>query len=155
MFKQRAGLNAVQVAYKGTQDAVNDMNNGLLDFIWSDAVFGLAQAKGGKLKILAVTSDKRSSLDPSLPTMQESGVPNYHLEAWWGAWFPRNTPRPIVDQTAKWLNEILASDEAKTFFSASAPAELFPGNPESLQSYLAADVPRWTEVLTLAKVERQ
>ena len=77
LLKERAGLKAVQVAYKSTPEALNDMNNGLIDFLWSDATFGLAQAKGGKLRMLAVTPNKRSELDPSCRPMQESGVPNF------------------------------------------------------------------------------
>jgi tripartite-type tricarboxylate transporter receptor subunit TctC len=155
LLKERTGIEAVQVAYKSTPDAMNDMNNGLIDFLWSDATFGLAQARGGKMRVLAVTSNTRSGLDPSLPTIQESGVPNYHLEAWWGAWYPAKTPRPIVEQTAKWLNEILASDETKEFLAKSAPADPFPGTPESTLAYLKQDIPRWAEVFQLAKIERQ
>jgi tripartite-type tricarboxylate transporter receptor subunit TctC len=155
LLKERTGIEAVQVAYKSTPDAMNDMANGLIDFLWSDATFGLAQAQGGKMRVLAVTSNTRSGLDPSLPTIQESGVPNYHLEAWWGAWYPAKTPRPIVEQTAKWLNEILASDETKEFLAKSAPADPFPGTPESALAYLKQDIPRWAEVFQLAKIERQ
>jgi tripartite-type tricarboxylate transporter receptor subunit TctC len=155
LLKERTGLKAVQVAYKSTPEALNDMTNGLIDFLWADATFGLAQAKGGKLRVLAVTSDTRSGLDPSLPTLQESGVPNYHLEAWWGAWYPAKTPRPIVEQTATWLNEILASDDTKQFLTTSAPADPFPGTPESALAYLKQDIPRWAEVFQIAKIERQ
>jgi len=155
LLKERTGIKAVGVAYKSTPEALNDMNNGLLDFLWSDATFGLAQARGGKMRVLAVTPNTRSGLDPSLPTMQESGAPNYHLEAWWGAWYPAKTPRPIVDQTAKWLNEILASPETKEFLAKNAPADPFPGTPESTFEYLKQDIPRWAEMFKLAKVERQ
>jgi len=157
LLKERTGgaIKAVSVAYKSTPDALNDMNNGLLDFLWSDATFGLAQAKGGKMRALAVTSNTRSALDPSLPTIQESGVPNFHVEAWWGAWYPAKTPQPIVDQTAKWLNEILASPETQEFLAKNAPSEPFPGTPESALEYLKADIPRWAEMFTIAKVDPQ
>ncbi|HWL04134.1 MAG TPA: tripartite tricarboxylate transporter substrate binding protein [Xanthobacteraceae bacterium] len=155
LLKQRTGMKAVQVAYKSTPEALNDMNNGMIDFLWSDATFGIAQARGGKMKLLAVTPNQRSALAPDLPTLQESGVPNFHLEAWWGAWYAANTPRPIVEQTAKWLNDILASEDTKKFLSTSAPADPFPGTPESALEYLKQDIPRWTEVYELAKIPRQ
>ena len=154
LLKARTGLTAVQVSYKSTPDALNDMTNGLIDFLFSDATFGLGQARGGKLKVLAVTSNTRTGLAPELPTIQESGVPNYHLEAWWGAWYPAKTPQPIVEQTAKWLNEILASPESKEFLQHTAPADPFPGTPQSCYDYLKEDIPRWAEVFTLAKVPR-
>jgi tripartite-type tricarboxylate transporter receptor subunit TctC len=155
LLKERTGLKAVQVPYKSTPEALGDMNNGLIDFLWSDATFGIGQARGGKLRILAVTSNERSALDPSIPTVQESGVPNYHVAAWWGAWYPKGTPKPIVDQTAKWLNEILANPEVKEYFAKTAPAEPFPGTPESCEEYLKQDIPRWAELFKLAKVEPQ
>lgn len=155
LLNERAGLKAVNVAYKSTPEGLNDLNSGLIDFLWADATFALAQQKGGKLKVLAVTPNQRSGLDPSIPTMQENGVPNFHLEAWWGAWYAANTPKPIVDQTAKWLNEILASAEGKEFLSKTAPADPFPGTPESTFEYLKADIPRWAEVFKLAKIEPQ
>jgi tripartite-type tricarboxylate transporter receptor subunit TctC len=155
LLNERAGLKAVGVAYKSTPEAMNDMTNGLIDYLFSDATFGLAQAKGGKMRMLAFTSDSRSELDPNLPTMQESGVPNYNVTAWWGAWFPAKTPRPIVDKTAKWLNEILADPETKEFLAKTAPADPFPGTPESTYEYLRQDIPRWAELYKLAKIQPQ
>ena len=155
LLNERSGMKAVNVAYKSTPEALNDLNAGLIDFLWADATFSLAQQKGGKLKVLAVTPSQRSGLDPSIPTMQEGGVPNYHLEAWWGAWYAANTPKTIVDQTAKWLNEILASADGKKFLAETAPADPFPGTPESAYEYLKADIPRWAEMFKLAKIDPQ
>ena len=155
LLNERMGLKAVSVAYKSTPEAMNDMTNGLIDYLFSDATFGLAQAKGGKMRMLAFTSAARSELDPNLPTMQESGVPNYNVTAWWGAWYPAKTPKPIIDQTSKWLNEILADPETKEFLAKTAPADPFPGTPESTLEYLKQDIPRWTELYTLAKVQPQ
>ena len=155
LLNERAGLRAVGVAYKSTPEAMNDMTNGLIDFLFSDSTFGLAQGKAGKMRMLAFTSSKRSALDPDLPTVQESGVPNYHLEAWWGAWYPAKTPRPIVDQTAKWFGEMLAEQETKDFIVKSMSAEPFPGTPESTYEYLKQDIPRWAELYKLAKVQPQ
>jgi tripartite-type tricarboxylate transporter receptor subunit TctC len=155
LLKERAGIKAVQVPYKSTPEALNDMNSGNLDYLWSDATFGLGQHRNGRLRALAVTTSTRSGLEPSLPTVQESGVPNFHLEAWWGAWYPAKTPAPIVNKMSEWLNQILADQETKDYFSKGAIAEPFPGNPGSLQAYLKQDIPRWAEVFKLAKVEPQ
>jgi tripartite-type tricarboxylate transporter receptor subunit TctC len=155
LLNERAGLKAVGVAYKSTPEAMNDMNNGMIDYLFSDATFGLNQARGGNMRMLAFTSNERSQLDPNLPTMQESGVPNYNVTAWWGAWYPAKTPKPIIDQTSKWLNEILADPATKEFLARTAPSDPFPGTPESTLEYLKQDIPRWTELYTLAKVPPQ
>jgi tripartite-type tricarboxylate transporter receptor subunit TctC len=155
LLKERSGIKAVAVPYKSTPEALNDMKAGLIDFLWSDATFGLGQARSGNIRALAVTTSTRSSLAPDLPTLKESGVPNFHLEAWWGAWFPAKTPRPIVDKMAGWLNGILNDPETRAFFSSRSIAEPFPGSPESLREYLKQDIPRWAEVFKLAKVQPQ
>lgn len=155
LLKARTGLKAVAVPYKSTPEALNDMRAGFIDFLWADATFGLGQVRGGNLRALAVTTATRSGLDPAIPTLQESGVPDFHLEAWWGAWFPAKTPQPIVDQMAAWLNQILADRETKEHFAKSAVADPFPGSPGSLHDYLKQDINRWAAVLKLAKVEPQ
>lgn len=155
LLKDRTGLTAVAVPYKSTPDATNDMLNGLVDYLWSDITYALGQVKAGRMKALAITSGERTQLDPALPTLKESGVRDFQLEAWWGAWYPANTPRPIVDQMSKWLNEILADPATKEHFAKVVPADPFPGTPESTYEYLKQDIPRWAEVFRLAKVEPQ
>jgi tripartite-type tricarboxylate transporter receptor subunit TctC len=155
LFNDRAGLQAVAVPYKSTPEAMNDLNNGFIDYLWSDATFSLGQMRQGRLRVLAMTTAERSSLEPSIPTLQESGVPNFHLAAWWGAWYPAKTPQAIVDRMQVWLNEILTEPETKEYFGKTAPADLFPGTADSLLQYLKDDIPRWAEVYRLAKIEPQ
>jgi tripartite-type tricarboxylate transporter receptor subunit TctC len=155
LLKERTGLKTVQVPYKSTPEALNDMAGGNIDYLWSDATFGLAQAKAGRMRVLAVTSATRSSLAPDVPTMQEAGVRDFDLVAWWGAYYPAGTPKPIVDKMSGWLNAILASDEAKAHFANVAPSETFPGTPESARDYLAKEIPKWGEAFRMAKIEPQ
>jgi len=155
LLKDRTGLQSVAVPYKSTPEAMNDMTNGLIDFLWSDITFALGQAKTGNMRLLAITSKERTSLDPSLPTLSESGVRDFALEAWWGAWYPANTPKPIVEQMSKWLNEVLNDPEARARLIKVSPSDPFPGTPESAYEYLKQDIPRWEEVFKLAKIERQ
>jgi tripartite-type tricarboxylate transporter receptor subunit TctC len=155
LLKKLAGLTSVQVPYKSTPDALNDMNNGLIDFLWSDITFAISQSKQDRLRLLAVTTKDRTSLEPSLPTLQESGVPDFRLEGWWGAWFPANTPKPVVDLMSKWLNEILNDPESRERMVKIVATDPFPGTPQSTQDYLKQDIPRWAELLKAAKIEPQ
>ena len=155
LFNERTGLKSVPVNYKSTPEALNDLNNGFIDFVWSDATFALGQARQGHMRVLAMTTAERSSLEPSLPTLQDGGVPNFNLSAWWGAWYPAKTPQAIVDKMEAWLNQILAQQETKDYFGKTAPADLFPGTQASLLQYLKDDIPRWAEVYKLAKLEPQ
>jgi tripartite-type tricarboxylate transporter receptor subunit TctC len=155
LLKDRTGIQSVAVPYKSTPEAMNDMTNGLIDFLWSDITFALGQAKAGHMRLLGITSKERTTLDPSLPTLSESGVRDFALEAWWGAWYPANTPKPIVEQMSKWLNEMLTDPETKARLIKVSPSDPFPGTPESAYEYLKQDIPRWAEVFKLAKIERQ
>jgi tripartite-type tricarboxylate transporter receptor subunit TctC len=155
LLNTRTGQKAKGVSYKATPDAVNDMRAGLIDFLWCDATFGLGQARSGNLRVLAVSTAARSGLAPEVPTMQESGVADFHLEAWWAAWFPAKTPRPYIDQMSAWLNQILADPDTRKYFAERAIADPFPGNPESLKQYFAQEIPRWAELFRIAKVEPQ
>jgi tripartite-type tricarboxylate transporter receptor subunit TctC len=155
LLNARAGLKSVAVPYKSTVESMNDLNSGFIDFVWTDATFALGLMRQGKLRVLAVTTQTRSNLDPSIPTLQESGVGSFHLEAWWGAWFPAKTPQAIVDQMATWLNAILDDPETRQFFATAVPSEPFPGTPASLVAYLKDDIPRWAEAYKLSKIEPQ
>jgi tripartite-type tricarboxylate transporter receptor subunit TctC len=155
LLKDRTGLQSVAVPYKSTPEAMNDMNNGLIDFLWSDITFALGQAKQNHMRLLAVTSKERTNLDNTIPTLMESGVRDFSLEAWWGAWYPAKTPKPIVDQMSKWLNEVLADPAARERLAKVVPADPFPGTPESTYEYLKNDIPRWAEVFKLAKIAPQ
>ena len=101
LYKRIAGFEATRVAYKVTADAMNELLAGQTDFMFMDAVFGLEQARSGKLRALAVTSGERSSLAPELPSMIEGGVPGFDLTAWWGVYLPAGAPQPIVDRLAE------------------------------------------------------
>jgi tripartite-type tricarboxylate transporter receptor subunit TctC len=155
LFNERAGLKSIAVPYKRTVEAMNDLSSGFIDFVWTNATFALGLARQGKLRVLAVTTQNHSSLDPSIPTLQESGVGNFHLEAWWGAWFRARTPQPIVDKVAAWLNQILNDPNTRQFFTTAVPSEPFPGTPASLVAYLKDDIPRWAEAYRLSKIEPQ
>ena len=107
LFKYMAGIDMLHVPYKANQQALTDLLAGRISVLLNPVLIAGPQAKGGKMRLLGFTSAKRSQLDPNLPTLQESGIANYNVSAWWGAWYPAKTPQPIVDQTAKWLHSLL------------------------------------------------
>jgi tripartite-type tricarboxylate transporter receptor subunit TctC len=154
LYKTISGFGGVSVAYRSTPLAITDMNGGQIDFIFSDATFGVEQAKAGTINALAVTSSKRLSAAPEIPTMAEAGVTGFELIAWWGAWLPAGAPQPVVDKLAGWLNQIVATDESKEFMRRNG-AEPFPGNAKSQMDYQVADTAKWVSVLRAAKFEQQ
>jgi tripartite-type tricarboxylate transporter receptor subunit TctC len=106
------------------------------------------------VRILAVTSAKRSGSLPDVPTLAEAGVPGVDIAPWWGVVVPSGTPRPIVDRLSRWFNEITNSAETKTFL-ARAALDAFPGSPEQMAALIKTETERWGRYVKLAKIEPQ
>ena len=108
-----------------------------------------------KVRILAVTSAKRSGALPDIPTMAELGFKDFDITPWWGVVVPAGTPRPIVEQAlARWFNQITATEDTKQFL-ARAALDAFPGSPESMAALLRTETERWGRYVKLAKIEPQ
>src|SRR5882757_7050278 len=96
LFKSMAGLTWVDVPYKGSGPALNDLISGQVDLMFDQLPSSLAQIQGGRLKAIAVTSRRRTSIAPEIPTMAESGLPAFEATSWWGVFAPPKTPPEIV-----------------------------------------------------------
>jgi tripartite-type tricarboxylate transporter receptor subunit TctC len=152
LYNQIAGLQAVEVHYKTAADSINDMASGALDYGMQDPQFSLAQARQGRLRILAVSTGKRLAANPDLPTMAESGVPGIDLMGWFAAMVPAGTPRPIVDQLNAWFSQVVAADETKRFLN-SFGGDPWIAAPEEGQARLRQDIEAWGAYVRLAKIE--
>ena len=154
LFKSMAGLDTTYVPYKVNPNALADLLAGQLDFIAFDSTWTLAQQKNGFVRILAVTTVKRSAALPEVPTMQEAGFKDYDMTPWWGVLVPAGTPRAVIDKLAGWFNQITNSEEGRQFL-ARAAFDPFPGTPESAARLLNADFERWARYARMAKIEPQ
>ena len=123
LYKRAAGVTAVEVPYRTANDSLNDFASGVIDYGMMDPVFALSQARAGRLRMLAVSTAQRMQAVPDLPTMAEAGVSGVELLTWFAAMVPSATPRPIIDKLNKWFNEVLATEETKTFLNS------FGGDP--------------------------
>jgi tripartite-type tricarboxylate transporter receptor subunit TctC len=154
LFKDAIGIDAKRVAYKNIADSVNDMIAGHTDFTFTDATWVVEQAKAGRIRALAVTSARRSSVLPDVPTLAEAGFPGIELEPWWGVFLPAGAPQPVVTRLASAFDRILAMPETTEFLTRFAN-EPFPGTPDSLRDLLAKEIKRWGELVKLSKIEPQ
>jgi tripartite-type tricarboxylate transporter receptor subunit TctC len=152
LYNQIAGLQAVEVHYKTAADSINDMASGALDYGMQDPQFSLAQARQGRLRILAVSTGERLAANPDLPTMAEAGVPGIDLMGWFAAMVPAGTPRPIVDQLNAWFRQVVSADETKRFLN-SFGGDPWIGTPDEGQARLRQDIAAWAEYVRLAKIE--
>ena len=153
LFKQRLGLKTTYVPFKVTGDAYANLLGGNIDFMSVDSTWS-ATMHPAKVRILAVTSAKRNSSLPDIPTLAELGLGDFDISPWWGVVVPAGTPRPAIERLAGWFNQINALPETRTFLARQA-ADAFPGGPESMAALMKADVERWGRYVKLAKIQPQ
>jgi tripartite-type tricarboxylate transporter receptor subunit TctC len=153
LFKAKLGLKTTYVPFKVTGDAFTNLLGGNIDFMSVDSTWS-ATMHPARVRILAVTSAKRNSSLPDIPTLAELGLTDFDITPWWGVVVPAGTPRPVIDRLAGWFNQIGAQPETRQFLARQA-ADPFPGNPDSMAALMKADVERWGRYVKLAKIEPQ
>ncbi|CAB3634946.1 twin-arginine translocation pathway signal protein [Achromobacter marplatensis] len=132
------------VPYKGMSHALNDLAGGRVDFVIGSFASTASLLKGGKLRVLAVTSPERSQFYPALPTIGE-GQPGYSVELWWGVLAPAGTPAPLVDKLNAEIRGIVNDQKMRAMFAeeSAVPAALtVPQFAELVQ----ADAAKWKQV---------
>ena len=145
-FATAAGIKIVHVPYKGTGPALNDAVGGHIPVAFAPipATYSLAQA--GKLRMLAVTSAKRSTLAPEVPTIAEQGVAGFEAVLRYGLVAPAGTPKPIIDKLNKALNDALKSDEIRKRLALEG-AEPLPSTPQEYAADIDREETQWAKVV--------
>jgi tripartite-type tricarboxylate transporter receptor subunit TctC len=150
IYKQRAGLETVDVSYRTGQDALNDMAGGRVEFAPFDAAFATSQAREGRIRLLAVSAGQRTKALPDIPTMREQGVEMNQL-GWWGGFVAAGTPDPIVQQWNGFFKELLSRKDVIDFHTQIG-ADVFISTPKETHDLLKATVDEWAEFVRIAKI---
>jgi tripartite-type tricarboxylate transporter receptor subunit TctC len=145
-LKLETGISMVHVPYKGLGPALIDLIGGRTHFIISTMASALPQLKAGKLRPIAVTTAKRSSFFPELPTMDEAGVKGYEFSTWYALVVPAGTPEAIVGRLNGEVVKVLNSDTVKQQFAAQG-LEATPSTPGELGAYLKSEIEKWGKVI--------
>ena len=146
LFKALAGVNIVRVGYKGGGPALNDLLAGQVQVLFASAGGIMPHARAGRLRALAVTSAKPSALLPDLPTIAESGLPNYEIVSNDAVFAPPNTPRAVVQRLNQGISHVLgAADVKEKFFKAGV--ETVGSTPEALEETVRRDIARLGKVI--------
>ncbi len=152
LLKSETGLAMVQVPYKTGTQAVADMVNGQLDVTIENISAVLPFVQQGRVKAIAVTSAKRATVLPEVPTVAESGVPGFEVVAWGALVAPAGTSRKTVDRLNTALRAALA-DPAVVRANAALSIEALPSSPEELSALMQREKPRWAEAVRRAGVK--
>lgn len=146
LFKLMAGVDMTMVPYKATPMAYIDIASGQVDAIFDGAASALLQLKGGRLKVLGVTSATRSVLLPDVPTIAESGYPGFEAGAWLGFFAPAGTPKEIIFKLHAEVVKTLQTPAVREKLLQSG-IEVIGGTPEQLGEAVKAEIAKWSRVV--------
>jgi len=146
LFKQRAGISMTPIPYKGGADALSDLIGGRIGALFPDIATGLPQIRAGKIKALAVASEKRVAALPGLPTVGESGYPGFEAWAWQGFVAPAGTPHDVVMKLNGAFAKVMADPAIKQRLSESG-FEPQTSTPEQFAAYMKSEIAKWAKVI--------
>ena len=151
LFMERAHIRLLHVPYKGGAPAVIDTISGQVSMLFAAYPTIAGQMRAGRLRALAVTSSKRVSIAPQLPTIAESGLPGFESTQWWGDYGPAGMPAAVVNRLNAAIDKILHTADIKKRFAVDA-IEPAGGTPADLARYLKEDYDRWGKVVKVAGI---
>lgn len=146
LLKSLAGINLVHVPYKGGGQVVNDVIAGQCEMTFIGAPASLPHVRSGRLRLLAVTTAKRLSLLPDVPTVAESGYPGFDVSASYAVLAPAGTPAPIVARLHSELVKIANLPDIRERFAALG-IESVGNTPEQLTAYMQTDLAKWSKLV--------
>jgi tripartite-type tricarboxylate transporter receptor subunit TctC len=152
LLKAKTGIKLTIVPYKGAGPALNDLLGGHIDGMFDAMPVMVTQAKAGKVTPLAVTSAKRSPALPDIPTMMESGVPDYEMSGWFGILAPGNTPPAITKRLRDEVAKAVAAPDVVAQLDSQGMQAL-ANQPEEWDRYLKAELARYTKIIKDANIK--
>ncbi|QWE14133.1 tripartite tricarboxylate transporter substrate binding protein [Polynucleobacter sp. AP-Sving-400A-A2] len=155
IFQKEAGLKITHVPYKGSGPAMTDLVAGQVNMMVETVPAALPFINAGQLRPLAVTTAKRISMLPDVPTTAESGMPALEVSSTFGVLAPVGTPMPIVDQLNSAIAKLLLNPEVKEAFLKQGVYAAAPTNPKKSAELLAAEVKRWEKVIKEADIKAE
>ncbi len=145
LFKSMTGTSMTHVPYKGRQFAIPDLIGGSIQLMFDNMPSALPMAKEGRIRAIAVTTAKRSSAAPDIPTIAET-IPGFEATTWFALFAPAGTPKPVIDRLHAEVIRVFrlpeVSDKLKTL-----GLEALLSSPEELASYQASEIVKWTKVV--------
>jgi tripartite-type tricarboxylate transporter receptor subunit TctC len=153
LFKEEAKVDILHVPYKGGGAAVTDLISGRVSMMLETIPNALPLARSGQMRAIAVTTKERSSSAPDIPTLAESGLPNFDVSAWTGLFVPAGTPRAIVDRLNAETRRIAGEKHYVDLVQAMG-TNVAASSPEEFGAFVRDDIARWTRVIEHAGIQR-
>ena len=153
LFRRMSGANMVHVPYKGTGPAQTDLLAGQVQVMFGVLAPALPFVRSGKLRALGVTSSKRSSLAPDIPTVSEAGVRNYEAATWYGMLAPAGTSAAIVQKLSGQIEAVLADSDIRARLTTTGFEAAQPMGPKEFGAYIAAEIRKWSSLIKEAGIK--
>jgi tripartite-type tricarboxylate transporter receptor subunit TctC len=146
LFKQRAGVDILHVPYKGSAPAETDLMGGQVQMMFDNMPAAWPHVKAGKLRALAVTTAERSKTAPDLPTMEESGFPNFDVSSWFGILAPAGTPADVVNKLNAAIEKAISKPDVQKRFT-DLGAVTAKTTPAEFGEFIKSEVATWAKVV--------
>jgi tripartite-type tricarboxylate transporter receptor subunit TctC len=150
MLKQMAGVDVTHIPYKGGGPAMTAMLTGEVDFTFATALAAQPHIKGGKVKPLAVTTAKRSSTFPDLPTM-DSIYPGFESDNWYAMFLPAGAPKEVVSKLNSEIVKALKSPDVRDFITKEG-GDPVGSSPDELAKYFKREVDKYAKVIKAGNI---
>ena len=150
-FRIMSGVQVIHVPYKGGGPALTELIGGQVQALFSIALVAMPQVKAGRVRGLAITSARRSTLVPELPTVAESGYPGFECIGWFGVVAPAKTPRTIVELMHREITRALRDPDIERRLHDQG-AEVVAGSSAAFAAYIAAEQLKWAGVIKQAGI---
>ena len=154
LLRLQAGIDVIHVPYKGAGPALADLLGGQVTMMVDNLPSSMSYIKAGKLRALAVTSKNRVAELPDVPTMMQSGFPNFEVTAWFGLFVPAGTPKPIIDKLYVAVKKALETPEIKQRWK-DLGGWAVGDTPANTKIFIAAEKKKWEQVAQQAKIEAE
>ncbi len=146
LFKLLAGIDILHIPYRGSPQAIIALLSGETAMMFSPIPIAMPHVKSGKLRVLGVTTAKRSKVLPDLPTISESGLSGYEVTQWYAMQAPAGTPKEVLAKLNGEVRKILSMPDIVERLSAQG-AEPAPTTPEVLEAYIKTEIAKWAKVV--------
>jgi tripartite-type tricarboxylate transporter receptor subunit TctC len=156
-FQKLTGTRFTLVPYRGTGPALQDLVAGQIDLIVDQATNSLPHVRNGAITAYAVTATSRLASAPEIPTVDEAGLPGFHVSIWYGLWAPRGTPKAVIDKLSVAAMEALADPAVRRQFGdlgmeIPAPEQQ---TPEALRTYHKAEIEKWWPIIRAENIKAE
>ena len=155
LFALAAGATLVHVPYKGSAPALADLLGGQLSFMFDTVITSVPHIRSGKLRAFAVSSAKRASSLPEVPTMQEAGVKGFDISQWQGVLAPAGTPRPVVDRLNAEIVKAMHAPDVHERIAVQGGNEIVSGSPQEFSSLIRKELGQYAQLIKDAKIPAQ